>query len=89
MSEQDFLKAIYDLAEKLKKSPLTSTEKEEIFKIFNSKEGSAFERAKESINEAIGSQVISERTLASVDDTKRLLKDLEVAARKWQQSKKK
>ncbi|CCK82423.1 hypothetical protein [Desulfobacula toluolica] len=87
MPEQDFIKAIYALAEKFKKAPLTPDEKAKILKIFNSKKGSAFERAKESINEAIGHQIILKRTQASVDDAERLLNDLQLAARKWQKSK--
>lgn len=87
MPEQDFLKAIYALAEKLKKAPLTQNEKDEILRRFNIKKGSAFERAMESINESIGPQQIHERAQASVDDAQRLLKDLQIAAERWQQSK--
>lgn len=89
MPEQDFIKSIFVLAEKLKKAPLTQQEKAKILEIFNSKSGTAFERAKESINEAIGHKIIHERAQASVDDAERLLNDLQVSARKWQQTKEK
>jgi len=87
MPEQEFIKSIYALAEKLKKAPLTSQERDRILELFNSKSGSAYERAMESIKEALGDRLILERAQASVDDAERLLNDLQIAAKKWQESK--
>jgi len=88
MADQQFLNAIYKLAEEIKKAPLTPQEKGAFVEAFNNEKGSAFDRAQKAINKIIGPQLQLEKS-ASLDNTNRIINDLKKEADKWQQSKNK
>lgn len=93
MSKQDFIRSIISVAEQLKGSPITELEEEKIVKLFNSyNTGTAYERAKRSIEEVIGKKIYIENLIiekaAPLDNLKRLLAQMNVAANNWQNNKK-
>lgn len=89
MNDAQFIAKIYAYAEALKKSPLTQTEEDEILAHFNSEKGTAQERAIRAVRRALGLDVLKEefRKSANLDNTARLLQDLQKAATQWQANK--
>jgi hypothetical protein len=90
MTDHEFLDTIYRYGEALKGRPLTPTERQRILEEFNQATGDAHARAKLAVRKVLGAGSLYEemRKSANLDNTQRLLADLERAAAQWQASKK-
>lgn len=92
MPEKEFVKSMIEVAAKVKGGSITEAEKSEIIKAFNSKKGSAYERAKESIEEVVGKRLPDESMViekaASLNNLQNLLAQMNSAADNWQKTKK-
>lgn len=90
MTDAEFLTHVFSYAAMLKQSTLTDAERQAIINEFNSLSGDAHSRAQTAIRKVlnIGPLVEEIRKSANLDNTDRLLTDLQNAAAKWQASKK-
>lgn len=91
MNDREFLDVIIHWATSLKQAPLTSFEKDQIVKEFNTSSGSNFERAQEAVNNVIRRRLTEDilSKSANLDNTKRLLDDVRSAASQWKPESKK
>lgn len=89
MDNQQFAVQLIRYAEGLKRSPLTQAESRRIIEVFNASAGtSAFERARKAIEQVIGESIGQDelRKSANLDNTIRLLQDLQMASQRFQAS---
>ena len=89
----EFIEKIHEVAQSVKGSSLTSTEKEELIKIFNSEIGTAFQRARISIEKCIGKEIpdsfpLFEKAYSSTNNLQNLLNELRTVAETWSKLKK-
>ena len=92
MNDPEFLGYVYLYAEGVKEGPLTSDERAAIVERFNEAEGTAAERAQRAVEAAIGTRryrIDEMRKSANLDNTLRLLADVQAAAQQWQATRKK
>jgi hypothetical protein len=89
VNDQEFLKHIYRYAESVKGAPLTQAERDRIVAEFNAADGDAPTRARIAVRQALGLRELVEelRKSANLDNTRRLLQDLQSAAQQWQAKK--
>jgi|LakMenEpi03Aug12_release.lakeMendotaPanAssembly.Ray.scaffolds.fasta_scaffold3744735_1 hypothetical protein len=93
VTDNELIQDIYKVAGKLKGSPLTHSEKQEIIKQFNEiKNLPAFERAKKAIEQTIGKELPEEIFLeflgGSINSLNDLLIKLQSTASQWKKVKK-
>ncbi len=90
MNDSEFLMHVYRYAEVLKGDALTDDERNIVVGEFNDLKGDAHSRALQAVRKALGieHQLEELRKSANLDNTQRLLIDLQNAAAKWQASKK-
>jgi len=91
MDDAGFLKVVFRYAEAKNDGPLTKTQRDEIIAEFNRATGGAEKRALEAIRNVLKLNVLLEdlRKSANLDNTQRLLQDLQSAAAQWQATAKK
>jgi hypothetical protein len=87
MTDQEFLDAIYAVAEELKEYTLTDDEKTSIIKVFNNLEGTNYQRAKKAI-ETVTGIVVPERfalleKAGSINNLQNLVSQMQAAANEW------
>ncbi|MFT8506868.1 hypothetical protein [Acetobacter sp.] len=91
MSEAEFIDAILSVASEVKGASISSGEKERIVKEFNkSKKDDYYQRAKEAIENVIGTipeDHMSLESLGSVNNLQNLLSQMAVAANAWGKDK--
>ncbi len=87
MSDEEFLKAIYNVAQKMLGRRITSEEKSKLIKKFNSESGNAFERAKIAIKEVTGKPVPETFLLleaeGAINELANLVAELHATAEEW------
>jgi hypothetical protein len=90
VDDNEFLNYIHRYAASLKGAPISSAEAQRIIAEFNALDGEAYERARKAVRTALGlNQLVEElRKSANLDNTRRLLLDLQNAAKQWQATKK-
>lgn len=89
MDDATFVAFLSRYAQELKGEPLTAAEMKELVDAFNSEQGSAGERAQAAAEKVIRRRRQDElRKSANIDNTLRLLQDLQQAAKQWQAAKK-
>ena len=87
MTDQEFLNAIYAVAEKLKGYSLTDSERTSIIQEFNQLQGTNYQRAKKAI-ESVTGIVIPEKfqlleKAASINNLQNLVAQMQSAANEW------
>ena len=87
MTDNEFLSAIYSVAEKLKQDSLTNADKESIIDVFNNTQGTNYHRAKKAI-ETVTGKVITEKfalleKAASINNLQNLVAQMQAAANEW------
>lgn len=89
MNDQSFLLKMYEYAENLKGSKLSEQDKEQILTEFNKLTGPAESRAVKAVRSVLGFGKLTEeiRKSANLDNSRRLLQDLQASAREWQSKK--
>lgn len=90
MNDSEFMIRVYRYAAFLKKSNLTEQERDAIVIEFNKLEGNVESRAIRAVRIVLGLSNLTEeiRKSANLDNSRRLIQDLEAAAREWQAKKK-
>lgn len=90
MRDSDFLDYVYSYAENLNRGSLTQQQRDEIVSVFNRLEGDGYARARRAVRQVLGLNELTEelRKSANLDNSKRLLQDLQAAAQQWQAKKK-
>jgi hypothetical protein len=87
MTDEEFLNAIYQVAEELKGFELTAIEKENIITVFNQTKGDNYTRAREAIKETVYKDIPERfRLLNSAGAINHLMNKvtaLKAAAEKW------
>ena len=90
MTDKEFLDIIFKYATLVKGGQLTEDERKRIIAEFNQLQGNAYSRAQKAIRDVLEISILLEdmRKNANLDNTQRLLADLQDAAVIWDASKK-
>jgi hypothetical protein len=87
MTDEEFLKAIYHVAEELKGYYLTTNEKENIINIFNQTGGDNYVRAREAIKRTVYKDIpetfLLMNSAGAVNHLMNKVDALKIAAAKW------